>query len=72
MLDQNSSVGVMALACAACNYELDVLAGKLQGREDVARSIVFLTSPVLAGHLSGTILPIAGGMEGRWLHRDSA
>jgi 3-oxoacyl-[acyl-carrier protein] reductase len=37
--------------------------------EDVARAIVFLSSPLLAGHLSGTILPIAGGMEGRWLHQ---
>jgi 3-oxoacyl-[acyl-carrier protein] reductase len=37
---------------------------------DVARAIVFLSSSRLAGHLSGTILPLAGGMEGRWLHRD--
>lgn len=43
---------------------------KIATPEDVARAIVFLTSSKLAGHLSGTILPIAGGMEGRWLHRD--
>jgi len=36
--------------------------------EDVAAAVVFLTSERLAGHLSGTILPIAGGMEGRLLH----
>lgn len=42
---------------------------KIAQPEDVARAIVFLTSSELAGHLSGTILPIAGGMEGRWLHR---
>lgn len=42
---------------------------KIASPEDVAGAIVFLSSPVLAGHLSGTILPIAGGMEGRWLHR---
>ena len=42
---------------------------KIATPEDVARAIVFFTSPELAGHLSGTILPIAGGMEGRWLHR---
>ena len=41
---------------------------KIAQPEDVARAIVFLTSPLLAGHLSGTIMPIAGGMEGRWLH----
>jgi 3-oxoacyl-[acyl-carrier protein] reductase len=43
---------------------------KIATPEDVARSIVFLSSSRLAGHLSGTILPLAGGMEGRWLHRD--
>ncbi len=42
---------------------------KIASPEDVARAIVFFTSPELAGHLSGSILPIAGGMEGRWLHR---
>ncbi len=42
---------------------------KIAQPEDVARAIVFLTSPALAGHLSGTIMPIAGGMEGRWLHQ---
>ncbi len=41
---------------------------KIAQPEDVARAIVFLSSPDLAGHLSGTIMPIAGGMEGRWLH----
>jgi 3-oxoacyl-[acyl-carrier protein] reductase len=45
---------------------------KIAKPEDVAASIVFLSSARLAGHLSGTILPIAGGMEGRWLHRDGA
>ena len=42
---------------------------KIASPEDVARAIVFFTSPELSGHLSGSILPIAGGMEGRWLHR---
>lgn len=42
---------------------------KIATPEDVARAIVFLSSSRLAGHLSGTILPVAGGMEGRWLHR---
>lgn len=41
---------------------------KIASPDDVARAIVFFTSPELAGHLSGSILPIAGGMEGRWLH----
>jgi len=36
--------------------------------EDVAAAIVFLASDALAGHITGSILPIAGGMEGRLLH----
>ena len=35
---------------------------------DVASAAVFLASERLAGHISGVILPIAGGMEGRLLH----
>jgi len=41
---------------------------KIAEPQDVARAVLFLTSPTLAGHLSGTILPVAGGMEGRWIH----
>ncbi len=41
---------------------------KIATAEDVARAIVFLSSESLAGHISGTILPVAGGMEGRLLH----
>ncbi|MEL6185766.1 MAG: SDR family NAD(P)-dependent oxidoreductase [Myxococcota bacterium] len=40
---------------------------KVATPEDVARSIVFLCSPLLAGHLSGVVLPVHGGMEGRRL-----
>ena len=36
--------------------------------DDVASVIVFLASERLAGHVSGAILPVAGGMEGRLLH----
>ncbi len=42
---------------------------KIATPADVARAIVFFTSSELAGHLSGSVLPIAGGMEGRLLHR---
>ncbi len=41
---------------------------KIASPEDIARAIVFLTSPVLAGHISGAILPIHGGMEGRMMN----
>lgn len=40
---------------------------KIASPEDVARAVVFLTSDRLAGHVSGAILPVAGGMEGRRL-----
>ena len=43
---------------------------KIASPEDVAHAIVYLSSARLAGHLSGSIVPVAGGMEGRWLHRD--
>jgi 3-oxoacyl-[acyl-carrier protein] reductase len=32
---------------------------------DVARAVVFLSAPALARHLSGEVLTVAGGMEGR-------
>jgi 3-oxoacyl-[acyl-carrier protein] reductase len=37
--------------------------------EDIAHAIVFLASDLLARHLTGQTLVIAGGMEGRWLWR---
>jgi 3-oxoacyl-[acyl-carrier protein] reductase len=36
--------------------------------EDIAQAIVFLASDRLAGHITGEILTVAGGMEGRLLH----
>ncbi len=36
--------------------------------KDIAGAIVFFASARLSGHISGAILPIAGGMEGRLLH----
>ncbi len=35
--------------------------------EDIAHAAVFLASDTLARHITGQILIIAGGMEGRWL-----
>ena len=36
--------------------------------EDVASAILFFASDALAAHISGAVLPVAGGMEGRLLH----
>ncbi len=35
---------------------------------DVARAIVLLASPAASGHVTGQVLTVAGGMEGRLLH----
>ncbi len=35
--------------------------------EDIAQTVLFLSSPRLARHLSGEVLTVAGGMEGRVL-----
>jgi len=37
--------------------------------EEIAQAIVFLASERLAGQISGEVITIAGGMEGRVLHR---
>lgn len=42
--------------------------GKIAQPQDVAAAIVFLASDRAAGHISGAILPVAGGMEGRLLN----
>ncbi len=41
---------------------------KVARPEDIARTILFLSSDTLAGHISGEIITVSGGMEGRVLH----
>ena len=41
---------------------------KVAQPEDVARQIVVLASDELSGHVTGQILTVAGGMEGRTVH----
>jgi len=38
---------------------------QLARAKDIARTLVFLSSPLLARHISGETLTVAGGMEGR-------
>lgn len=40
---------------------------KVAGPSDIANTVVFLSSEVTAGHISGQSITIAGGMEGRVL-----
>ncbi len=41
---------------------------KVARAQDVANAVVYLASSELAGHISGQILTVAGGMEGRMLY----
>ena len=45
---------------------------KVATAEDVARAIVFLCSPQAAGHVTGQVITVAGGMEGRLLRPPGA
>jgi 3-oxoacyl-[acyl-carrier protein] reductase len=41
---------------------------KVAKAEDVAAAIVWASSPVAAAHISGQLITVAGGMEGRLLN----
>jgi 3-oxoacyl-[acyl-carrier protein] reductase len=42
---------------------------KVAQPEDVARQIVVLASDELSGHVTGQVITVAGGMEGRTIHK---
>jgi 3-oxoacyl-[acyl-carrier protein] reductase len=41
---------------------------KVAQPDEVARQVVVLASPVLSGHVTGQVVTVAGGMEGRVVH----
>jgi 3-oxoacyl-[acyl-carrier protein] reductase len=41
---------------------------KVAQPQDVAAQVVVLASPVLSGHVTGQVVTVAGGMEGRVVH----
>ena len=43
---------------------------KVATAEDVARQVVVLASDELSGHVTGQVVTVAGGMEGRVIHED--
>jgi 3-oxoacyl-[acyl-carrier protein] reductase len=36
--------------------------------DDIARAVVVLASDELSGHITGELVTVAGGMEGRTIH----
>ena len=44
---------------------------KVAVAEDVARAVVVLASDELSGHVTGELVTVAGGMEGRTVHADA-
>ena len=43
---------------------------KVATPEDVAAQVVVLASDTLSGHVTGQVVTVAGGMEGRTVHDD--
>ena len=43
---------------------------KVARPEDVAAQVVLLASDTLSGHVTGQVVVVAGGMEGRTVHSD--
>ena len=41
---------------------------KVATPEDVAAQVVALSSPTISGHVTGQVVTVAGGMEGRVIH----
>ena len=44
---------------------------KVAQPDDIARQVVVLASDALSGHVTGQVITIAGGMEGRVVHDDT-
>jgi 3-oxoacyl-[acyl-carrier protein] reductase len=43
---------------------------KVAQPEDIAAHVVVLASDALSGHVTGQVVVLAGGMEGRLVHAD--
>ncbi len=43
---------------------------KVASPEDIAAQVVILASDTLSGHITGQLVTVAGGMEGRTIHAD--
>ena len=45
---------------------------KVATADDVAAQVVALSSPLISGHVTGQVVTVAGGMEGRVIHVERA
>lgn len=54
---------------AECNFLNRTPLKKVATPLDVARQILVLASPVLSGHVTGQVVMVEGGMEGRLLNK---
>ena len=43
---------------------------KVATADDIARAVLVLASDELSGHITGELVTVAGGMEGRTIHPD--
>jgi 3-oxoacyl-[acyl-carrier protein] reductase len=41
---------------------------KVATADDIARAVLVLASDELSGHITGELITVAGGMEGRTIH----
>jgi 3-oxoacyl-[acyl-carrier protein] reductase len=41
---------------------------KVATADDIARAVLVLASDELSGHITGELVTVAGGMEGRTIH----
>jgi 3-oxoacyl-[acyl-carrier protein] reductase len=41
---------------------------KVAAADDIARAVVVLASDELSGHITGELVTVAGGLEGRTIH----
>lgn len=69
--DTPMSAAYIADPAAVAKATATIAMRKIARAEDVAAAVVFLSSDALAGHISGAILPVTGGMEGRLLHSEN-
>jgi 3-oxoacyl-[acyl-carrier protein] reductase len=72
LVDPGWTVTPMARATLAASGQIEAVTRTMPLRrvgspEDVAAAVLFFASPVMARHVSGEALTIAGGMEGRVL-----